>query len=298
MNKQLKNTVDMLRHDGRSSASEILLQVLSVLREARKLGETELTVVGRELCLAQPCMASVWNAVAIALGSPGAKETFSVFEQRVLRAPPILARFTAETLLTGFGERDQGSLRVVTCSSSGSVLRCLKDIALQRQVRVACAEGRPLLEGRKMAKALTEAGLVVDLFTDAAVGLALEGSAAVIVGADAVASHWMINKCGTRQLAAAANSLGIPVHVVASRDKFVAPELEGLLVLRDGPIEEVWDSAPTAVSVWNPYFEKISIDLVTSIISDIGVISPGMMPDVCEAVSHEVDTSRLTALLV
>lgn len=297
MDRQLERDIAALGGDRHSGASEILLRALSVLREARRRGGPELALVGRGLCLAQPCMASVWNAVAIGLRGPEAEAALVLFEQRVARAPDALARFTAEVLLTGVGDRGRDPLRVITCSSSRSVLVCLKALAERRPLRVACAEGRPVFEGRDMARALVEVGLAVDFFTDAGLGAALEGTEAVIVGADAVASRWVINKCGTRQLAAAAAGLGIPVHVVASRDKFVAPALERLLTLRSGPAEEVWEAAPPAVSVCNPYFEKVPMDLLTSVISDLGVLGPAMVPEACQAASHELDIAALAALV-
>ena len=297
MDQQLERDIAALADDHHSGASEILLRALAVLREARRRGGTELGVVGRGLCLAQPCMASVWNAVATALRGPDAEAALAVFEQRVARAPEALARFATEVLLTGVGDRGQDPLRVVTCSSSRSVLVCLKALAERQPLRVACAEGRPVFEGRDMARALVELGLAVDFFTDAGLGTALEGTEAVIVGADAVASGWVINKCGTRQLAAAAAGVGIPVHVVASRDKFVAPALESLLVLRRGPGQEVWEAAPAAVSVCNPYFEKVPMDLLTSVISDLGVLGPAMVPEACQAASQDLDVAGLAALV-
>ena len=41
-------------------------------------------------------------------------------------------------------------------------------------------------------------------------------------------------------------------------------------------------SAPAGVTVRNPYFERTPLDIVTAIISDIGVLGTGMVPDVCE----------------
>ena len=297
MDGQLERDIAALTADRRSGASEILLRVLSVLREVQRQGAADLAQVGRGLCRAQPSMASVWNAVGIALRGPEAEAALARFERRVLRAPEALARFAAEAVLTGVEERGGDPLRVTTCSRSRSVLVCLKALATRRPLRVACAEGRPVFEGRDMARALVDAGLPVDFFTDAGPGVALDGTEAVIVGADAVASSWVINKCGTRQLAAAAVSLGIPVHVVASRDKFVAPALEKLLVLRGGPAEEVWEEAPPAVAVCNPYFEQVPMDLLTSIISDVGVLGPDMVAEACEGASREINVAALATLV-
>ena len=148
-----------------------------------------------------------------------------------------------------------------------------------------------------MAKALADSALTVDFFTDAGLGAALDGAELVVVGADAVASSWVINKSGTRQLAAVAASVDVPVYVVASRDKFVGPSLAGLLTLRSGPADEVWEGAPSSVFVRNPYFEKIPMELVTSVITDVGVLGPTMVSEACDAASREVDAATLASLI-
>jgi translation initiation factor 2B subunit (eIF-2B alpha/beta/delta family) len=60
---------------------------------------------------------------------------------------------------------------------------------------------------------------------DALLTTYLPSAAAVVVGADAVSAHHWTNKSGTFGLAAAAWFSGVPVYVVASRDKAEAEEL-------------------------------------------------------------------------
>lgn len=95
-----------------------------------------------------------------------------------------------------------------------------------------------------------------------------------MVGADAVAAGWFINKIGTRQLACTAVWCGTLVYVVASRDKLAHSLLAERLRLRDGNTEEVWADPTAGVRVCNPYFEKISLDLAAGIVTDIGVVGP------------------------
>ena len=297
MDQQTERAVAALAADRRSSASEILRRALALLRNALQQGGAEVAAVGRGLCLAQPCMASIWNAVGTALTGSEPEAALARFERRVARAPGALARFAADVLPIGLGDGRRIPMRVVTCSSSRSVLVCLQALGERRAVRVACAEGRPAFEGRDMAKGLADSALTVDFFTDAGLGAALDGADLVVVGADAVASSWVINKSGTHQLAAAASDVQVPVYVVASRDKFVGPSLAGLLTLKGGPADEVWEGAPSSVFVRNPYFEKIPMELVTSVITDVGVLGPTMVSGACDATSREVDAATLAALI-
>ena len=130
--------------------------------------------------------------------------------------------------------------------------------------------------------AVVAAGIPVTYLSYAAVAQALDTADVVLVGADAIAATWFLNKTGTRMLAAAATQQGVPVYVVAGRDKFVGREMAERLVIRSGEPGEVWDSPPQGVDVRNPYFELIPLDLVTAVISDVGILGTGMIPDVCE----------------
>ena len=147
-----------------------------------------------------------------------------------------------------------------------------------------------------MAARLATLKIPVTCYTDAALGDALVDADAVIVGADAVGPEWFLNKIGTRMLAASASQQGVPVYVVASRDKFVSPPLADRLVVREGASSEVWDTPPAGVIVRNPYFEATPLDLVTTVISDIGLLGAGMIPDVCGAMLDDRTVELLEQL--
>lgn len=284
---ELNRRIDALAADRTTGASGIAAKALDILTAA-KASDIDPREVTKALCLAQPTMASVWNAAAAALSDDPTRLT--QFAEQVRRAPHAIARYAAAHFTEETSDRP---LHLVSISCSGSVVVALKAIRAARTVRVSCTESRPALEGRRLAAELVGAGIPVTYFSDAAIADALGsadpavahtlGSAdAVLVGADAIAATWFLNKTGTRMLAAAATQQGVPVYVVASRDKFVGQELAARLVIRSGDPAEVWDSAPEGVDVRNPYFELIPLDLVTAVISDVGILGTGMIPDVCE----------------
>jgi translation initiation factor 2B subunit (eIF-2B alpha/beta/delta family) len=150
-----------------------------------------------------------------------------------------------------------------------------------RPVDFACTEGRPVFEGRTLATRLAAAGCAVRFFTDAAIGHALEGCDAVVVGADAVAAQWFINKSGTRLLAHAASRYGVPVYVLAGREKFVSGEVEAHLEIVEGALDEVWPNAPDGITVRNPYFERTPLDLVAGVITDAGMLGADDVARAC-----------------
>jgi translation initiation factor 2B subunit (eIF-2B alpha/beta/delta family) len=273
---ELNQRIEALAADRTTGASGIVAKALDILTAA-KASNIDLRGVTNALCLAQPTMASVWNAAAAALSDDNSR--LALFAERVRRAPHAIARFATAHFSD---ELSRQPLHVVSLSCSASVVVALKAIHAARTVNVSCSESRPALEGRRLAAELVAAGIPVTYFSDAAVAQALDTADVVLVGADAIAATWFLNKTGTRMLAAAATQQGVPVYVVASRDKFVGREMAERLVIRSGEPAEVWDSPPQGVDVRNPYFELIPLDLVTAVISDVGILGTGMIPDVCE----------------
>jgi ribose 1,5-bisphosphate isomerase len=275
---ELAQRIARIAADRESGASEIVDDVIRILHDALATG-APMTPVARALCQAQPSMAPVWNAALEALVSVHAPQRFERFVQRLARAPEALTRFAVDYLSNDAGP---APLHVVTVSFSRSAVTVLEALAHSHAVHVACSEGRPALEGRRLASRLAASGIPVTCFSDAAIGHALASADAVIVGADAVAPEWFLNKVGTRMLAAAATQQGVPVYVVATRDKFVSHAVAARIVVRDGPPDELWEAPPAGVTVRNPYFEPTPLDLVASVITDLGVLGAGMVPDVCE----------------
>lgn len=297
MSRELEAAIARIAGDAESSASALLPAAVAVLDSARALGLPVLGEAVRALCAAQPCMGAIWNAAAIAVTHVDDDKALSRFVARAARAPVAIARFVVPLIVEDRTQSRREPLRFVTCSASGAVRAALEALAARCSIAVACAEGRPRYEGRAMAAALTQAGLAVELFTDAGIGTAVHGAAAVLVGADAVGAEWFVNKCGTQALAAVAAATHTPIYVLAGFEKFVCVELADTMSLREGPREEVWDSPQTGLLVRNPYFEKISFDMVSAIVTDIGVLGGDSIGDACESQGRHMEAARLLRLL-
>lgn len=275
---ELETRLELLASDRQSGASELLQEAIGILRDARAAA-VRTTTVARAIVRAQPSMAPLWNAALEAVAADHDPERFDRFAQRVTRAPDALARFAVEC----FQDGGAGPLRLVTISLSRSVEVVLDAVRRNRPIRVSCSESRPALEGRRFASRLAAAGVPVTLFSDAAIAHALAAADAVVLGADAVGPEWFINKTGSRMLAAAAVQQGVPVYLAATRDKFVGHAVGGRLLIREGAPGELWETPPGGVEVRNPYFESTPLDVVTAVISDVGVLGIGMVPDVCNS---------------
>lgn len=300
MDEALHLQLARLGADAESGASELLPAVLDILRQAREAGRAAVAEAARAVCAAQPSMAPAWNAAAAALRDVDEPGALARFEYRVGRAGPALRRLAVDVLAgptAGNGGLSPGRLRIATVSYSGSVRDALVGVAARTMLSVACAEGRPRLEGRRLATALSREGIDVALYTDAALAAALHGANAVLFGADAIGPGWFLNKCGTWQLAVAASTAGVPAYVLATRDKFVPLPLAGFLSIVEHDPREVWDAPPPGVRVGNPYFERVPLDWIAGIVTDAGLLGAGMVEEACRAAGSAltpavVDTLR------
>ena len=253
------------------------------------------------LCMGQPAMAPVWNAAAVAVGSGGV-DGLKILCGKSNRASQSLSRIFRELVMSSNLKTDVAvPLVFATVSASDSVRICFEALSERTKIRAICAEGRPRMEGRHMATNLTTVGITTTICTDAAIGEVIAASLpqveAVVVGADAVAPQWFLNKCGTRQLFELAVSLGVPTYVVASRDKFIHEALVEHIPTNSGPSQEVWQDTPTGVHVENPYFERIPIELVATFVTDVGSIGPASAQDMCRSTIDSAGASRLASLV-
>lgn len=151
-----------------------------------------------------------------------------------------------------------------------------------KSIAVYADETRPLLQGARItAWELGRAGIDVTLLTDGMAARVMdEGRVdAVFVGSDRITRNGDVcNKIGTFQVALAAKHFGVPFHVVAPLST-VDPSLTSGkdIPIEERPAEEITEgfgrrTAPPGVKVYAPAFDVTPADLVTSIITEVGII--------------------------
>jgi translation initiation factor 2B subunit (eIF-2B alpha/beta/delta family) len=111
----------------------------------------------------------------------------------------------------------------------------------------------------------------VQLFSDAGISSAVPGSDGILVGADAVGPEVFMNKVGTAAICALASSEGVPVYVLAGREKLLSGADIDRLAIVSGPPSQLIDPLPLDFQVFNPYFERIPLSFATLIVTDAGV---------------------------
>lgn len=153
------------------------------------------------------------------------------------------------------------------------------------EVHVYVGETRPLLQGARLtAYELREMGVPMTLITDSMAATVMQTGRVdmVLVGADRIAANGDVaNKIGTLGLAVLCQHFNIPFYVavpwstldlsIDSGADIVIEERsdEEITHIRDQPI------APAGVKVFNPAFDITPSALVTGLITDKGVLSPG-----------------------
>jgi len=217
---------------------------------------------------ARPAMAAIAGATWRILAAPGDIDGTAQTAESLLREyETVTARITeyARPLLSG---------TLMTHSLSGTVLDVLSACAPQLD-GVIVLEGRPRYEGRDTATALHKASIAVTLITDAQAAIFLPQCHAVVVGADSIlADGSILNKAGTALIAWAARGESKPCYVLGETLKIAPSGWTGeLALLEEKEPAEVLEIPIDGVAVRNFYFDHTPASLITSIISEQGMLS-------------------------
>ena len=273
MNERHRALVEAIRADDTSGATEIVSRAADVLLGAisASCDSHELGALARQCVEAQPSMAGLLTLESVAR-MPDPATAIRQFQEQVRRAPSAIARLASQVLLLG-SEAAAGhrAVRLITCSSSRAVESTLLAVARSADLTVCCAESRPRREGIGLATRLAASGVNVQLFSDAGISSAVPASDGILVGADAIGPELFINKVGTAAICALASSEGVPVYVLAGREKVLSRADIDRLQIVSGPPAQVVDPAPPGLRVFNPYFERIPLILATLVVTDAGV---------------------------
>ncbi|MEM6779394.1 MAG: S-methyl-5-thioribose-1-phosphate isomerase [Planctomycetota bacterium] len=182
---------------------------------------------------------------------------------------------------------------ILTHCNAGSLATSLRGTALSplyqlhesgHRLHVFADETRPLMQGARLtAWELHQAGIPVTVCTDSMAGSLMRAGQidAVIVGADRIASNGdAANKIGTYPLAVLARHHGLPFYVAAptSTLDLGIPDGDAIPIeMRDAsevthPVGHHLAMVPEGVAVTNPAFDVTPAELITALITELGVI--------------------------
>lgn len=196
------------------------------------------------------------------------KRTDFVLEQ-LERSDEMIAEIGAHKIKDG--------MIVFTHSYSSTVDNIIKKAHSQGvDFEVRVTEARPLYQGRTTAKDLTNEGIRVTMFVDAAARLAMKNTDIYLSGADAVTSEGaVINKIGTELMMEAAKRNSVLCYVCTNSWKLDPRTQFGFDVeIEKRFSQEVWKNPPRGVKISNFAFEKCNPNIIDGIISELGVFKP------------------------
>jgi translation initiation factor 2B subunit (eIF-2B alpha/beta/delta family) len=280
-------TLESIRNDHTSGATEIAIRCAEYLKE-QALQVTggnpdelisKMTHAGDRLKQFQPAMAPVFNSVNSilfplrSLGETGA--TVEQLTDLVARAAQdFISKIKSSTDLLakeGVALITNGQ-RILTYSSSTAVAAILKRAKTEGiSFHVIVPESRPMYEGRHLTEDLNSVGISCTLIIDGAISTFIEQTDVVLVGADRITEKSVVNKIGSRGLALMASDLHIPLYCACETTKFLNSTFLPF-VQNEMPAEEVWEKAPEHVQVRNIYFEEISLEFFSGIITERGIL--------------------------
>lgn len=184
---------------------------------------------------------------------------------------------------------------IMTLSYSAAVVETLLAAqATGRRLRVICLESRPNLEGRMLARRLTEMGIEVLVTIDAACYDDLRNADIFLVGADSLTRDGVVNKVGTALLAVSAQTRGVPGYVLADTSK-IWPESLGQPLLRDYGADEVWEDRPDGVIVHNRYFDLAPWQAFAGVVTEEGILGESELRRRCRSMEVHPTISAIIA---
>jgi len=289
-----------IKSDRTHGASQLARQAVKVFKFAAQHSQAdsanefllELRDVGEGLMSARPAMAPIFNIVSRFLGAvsqvSGDAGLASIKSSVISKADELagdslqavaqIAQFGSELIADGD--------RIMTHSYSSTVVAVLKEVfAKHKHIEVIATRSGPGRTGERIAQELGLYGLPVTFIDDAAMGLYISAVNKAMVGADRVCADGnIINGIGTYQLALAAGKAGVPFYVLCETLKF-DPRLKSYEVdLEEKEPSEVVESGrlPPEVRVENPYFDITPLELVTGVVTEKGLFTPGEVIDYME----------------
>jgi ribose 1,5-bisphosphate isomerase len=270
---------------GAENVAKASIEALMGYFSGKKFRKTDVffskfSTVSRRLMGARPTEPLLRNSIRFVekeIGSEGEPE--ELMKRMFGACRQVMYHYeVAEKSIADIGSNKvENGMRIFTHCHSSSVTGALKR-AKEKGTKfgVYNTETRPLFQGRITAKELAKAGIRIKHFVDSGARVALKEADMMFIGADAITSEGkVINKIGSEMFALVAEKYGVPVYVLSDSWKFDPQSIYGI----PEPIEkrsskEVWLKPPKGVEISNIAFERVDPDLISAIISELGVYTP------------------------
>ena len=279
---RLASVIPPLSHEGRGSGDENFKAGMeagfTVLAQSRPTAVNLFWALQR--------MRRVWESVAAQIPQQIAQRLLAEAHEILaedIRINRALGTFGAELLPDGARVLTHCNAGALATAGWGTALGVIRSaVEAGKKISVIADETRPFLQGARLtAWEMVQENIPVTLITDNMAGYMMaQGEVdAVVVGTDRVAANGDVaNKIGTYMVAVLARRHNIPFYVacpLSTIDLNIAAGKD--IPIEERPVDEVkgfrethW--AAEGVSIRNPAFDVTPAELVTGLITELGVV--------------------------
>ena len=230
--------------------------------------------IGIRLAACRPSMAPLANKVGYLFSELDKVDNLKTYRARVSEVGTEIINSSKQSKkqIAEHLKIIEGDAKTVfTYSYSGTVVDVIREVGYKNLV---VTESRPMFEGRKLAEELGKEGVNVLLVVDGAAGMYVSAADICLIGADSVQFNGSaVNKVGSKLLAYAAKDQDVPYYVLCDTSKFnVLNYLGQSIELEEKTPDEV--SMPLEnVTIKNPYFEVVPPELITGVVTEMGLMT-------------------------
>ncbi|MCJ7569924.1 MAG: translation initiation factor eIF-2B [Anaerolineales bacterium] len=305
--------VERVRNDevgGAADSAKEVMEALSKLAQDSQAEDTESLVAEvddavLDIMRVMPSLAPPINALHQFVGSMerGEAEGATVKEMKEIlqKTADDFCEWAENALVkvAQYGaEKVSDGDRVFMYSMSSTVWRILQTAKAQgKSFEVIVTESRPANEGLWTVTEMDKLDIPVSVSIDACVGELIPDCDVVFVGADVISSSGhSLCKVGTYPSALVAKASGTPFYIAADTLKFDPGTLIGLpyrneAIHRDEVLDE---SYPERAKVVGHLFDETPPELVTAIITEMGILHPAAAFTVLQQMNP---SEKLSAML-
>jgi translation initiation factor 2B subunit (eIF-2B alpha/beta/delta family) len=281
----IKNRIEDIKFDNTSGALKLTKQAAELLiflvnnyttsSKSKFIKVIEQTTL--ELTMAQPTMAPIFNLANSILFDISTIDNEEKIKKIIRKnSQQYIIRLDKSIRLIGDLTANiiDNSFTIAVHSYSDTILKALITAKeMNKSFNVICSESRPINEGMDLARKLGKQNIKTTLVVDSAIFSFLSETDLILVGADALYTHGLVNKIGTFGLALAAEELGVDFYTLCSTEKIFPSNYQSKSE-KQKDASEISKKVLTNVNIINYYFDLTPLNYLTGIITEHGIKSP------------------------
>ncbi|MFN0007450.1 MAG: hypothetical protein ACKVXR_06035 [Planctomycetota bacterium] len=193
--------------------------------------------------------------------------------------PGVDRRLPSRAALASRAAADLGRGEVILVTAWSETVTLALEAAwrLGRRPEAVLVEGMPGMDGRRMARRLSRAGIPVTMTYDAALLDLVPRADRVWLSTEAIGAGAFLARRGTRCLLEECSRRDVPTRILATSDKLVPGGELRLPAWGDRDPWLLWEDAPEGVRLESQCFERVPLDLAGGLLTEMGFEKPSAL---------------------